>query len=58
MQRSSETISKIVGAVAKAQAELENPEKSLTVTIISPFPREEKLAIQMARSKVRSLSQG
>ncbi|MBB4365112.1 hypothetical protein GGD65_006176 [Bradyrhizobium sp. CIR18] len=40
MQRSSETISQIAGALAKAQAELENPEKSSTATIISPFPRE------------------
>lgn len=40
MQRSSETISQIAGALAKAQAELENPEKLLTATIVSPFPRE------------------
>jgi hypothetical protein len=30
MQRASESISKIAVALAKAQAELENPEKSLT----------------------------
>jgi hypothetical protein len=41
MQHSSETIGKIAGALAKAQAELENPEKSLTATIPSVFPREE-----------------
>src|SRR6516162_2350008 len=41
MQRASETIGKIAGALAKAQAELENPEKSLTATIPSIFPREE-----------------
>src|SRR3979409_2077381 len=40
MQRSSETIGAIAGALAKAQAELTNPEKSLTATIRSPFPRE------------------
>src|SRR6516225_5707365 len=40
MQRSSETIGKIAGALAKAQAELENPEKSLTATIPAVFPRE------------------
>jgi hypothetical protein len=40
MQRSSETIGAIAGALAKAQIELENPEKSLTATIRSPFPRE------------------
>jgi hypothetical protein len=40
MQRSSETIGAIAGALAKAQAEITNPEKSLTATIRSPFPRE------------------
>src|SRR3954468_17616 len=40
MQRSSETIGAIAGALAKAQIELRNPEKSLTATIHSPFPRE------------------
>jgi len=40
MQRSSESIGAIAGALAKAQAELTNPEKSLTATIKSPMPRE------------------
>jgi hypothetical protein len=40
MQRSSETIGAIAGALAKAQIELVNPERSLTATIRSPFPRE------------------
>jgi hypothetical protein len=40
MQRSSGTIGAIAGALAKAQIELANPEKSLTATIRSPFPRE------------------
>src|SRR5437588_2932873 len=40
MQRSSETIGAIAAALAKAQIELANPEKSLTATIRSPFPRE------------------
>src|SRR5881398_3470711 len=40
MQRSSESIGAIAGALAKAQIELANPEKSLTATIRSPFPRE------------------
>src|SRR5471030_2672000 len=40
MQRSSETIGAIAGALAKAQIELANPEKSLSATIRSPFPRE------------------
>jgi ERF superfamily len=40
MQRCSESIGLIAGALAKAQIELANPEKSLTATIRSPFPRE------------------
>src|SRR6202140_3983188 len=40
MHRSSESIGTIEGALAKAQAELTNPKKSLTATIRSPFPRE------------------
>ena len=40
MQRSSETIGALAAALAKAQAQLQNPEKSLTATIVSPFPRE------------------
>src|SRR5437588_7657007 len=40
MQRSSESVGAIAAALAKAQAEIANPEKSLTATIRSPFPRE------------------
>src|SRR3954469_21982869 len=40
MPRSSATIGAIAGALAKAQIELQNPEKSLTATIHSPYPRE------------------
>ena len=40
MHRSSETIGNISGALAKAQTELTNPEKSMLATIRSPFPRE------------------
>jgi ERF superfamily len=40
MQRSSESIGAIAAALAKAQAEIANPEKSLTATIRSPLPRE------------------
>ena len=40
MQRCSETIGAIASALAKAQIDLANPEKSLTATIRSPFPRE------------------
>src|ERR1700678_4211582 len=40
MHRSSETLGAIAAALAKAQGELANPEKSLIATISSPFPRE------------------
>jgi hypothetical protein len=40
MHRSSDTIGAIAAALAKAQSELSNPEKSLVATIRSPFPRE------------------
>src|SRR6478752_4788273 len=40
MQRYSEAIGAIAGALAKAQAELTNPAKSLTATIPALFPRE------------------
>jgi hypothetical protein len=40
MHRSSESIAAIAAALAKAQMELTNPEKSLVATIRSPFPRE------------------
>src|SRR6478752_2597133 len=39
MHRSSESIGAIAAALAKAQGELINPEKSLMATIRSPFPR-------------------
>jgi ERF superfamily len=53
MQRSSESIGAIAGALAKAQSELTNPEKSLTATIRSPFPRESDRTFRYA-----SLSSG
>jgi hypothetical protein len=40
MQRSSQSVGALAAALAKAQAEIQNPEKSLTATIVSPFPRE------------------
>src|SRR6187399_57544 len=40
MQRSSNKIGALATALAKAQSEIVNPEKSLTATIESPFPRE------------------
>src|SRR6476659_923994 len=53
MQQSSETIGAIAAALAKAQLELANPEKSLSATIHSPFPREEDRTFRYA-----SLSSG
>jgi hypothetical protein len=53
MQRSSESIGAIAGALAKAQAELTNPEKSLTATIKSLTPREGERTFRYA-----SLSSG
>jgi hypothetical protein len=40
MHSCSESIGAIAGALAKAQGDLTNPEKSLIATIQSPFPRE------------------
>jgi hypothetical protein len=40
MHRCSESIGTIAAALAKAQAELTNPEKSLIATIPSRFARE------------------
>jgi len=48
MHRSSETIAAIATALAKAQGELKNPEKALTATIHSPFPREEPRTFRYA----------
>ena len=40
MQRCSTSVGALAAALARAQAEIANPEKSLTATIVSPFPRE------------------
>jgi hypothetical protein len=40
MQQSSPSVGALAAALAKHQAAITNPEKSLTATIISPFPRE------------------
>ncbi|RZN30344.1 ERF family protein [Bradyrhizobium sp. Leo121] len=48
MHRSSERIGAIAAALAKAQAELSNPEKTLIATIRSPFPREEDRSFRYA----------
>jgi hypothetical protein len=48
MLRSSEGIGALAAALAKAQSELENPAKSLTATIESPFPREGRRSFRYA----------
>ena len=48
MQRSSETIGAIAAALAKAQAELTNPEKSLVATIRASNPREQDQTFRYA----------
>ena len=48
MQRSSETIGAIAAALAKAQAELTNPEKALTATIRASNPREKDQTFRYA----------
>src|SRR5215472_5175872 len=53
MQRSSESVGALAAALAKAQSEIANPEKSLVATIVSPFPREESRTFRYA-----SLSSG
>jgi hypothetical protein len=40
VQHCSKSIGNIAAALAKAQGELTNPEKSLTATVESPFPNE------------------
>jgi hypothetical protein len=48
MHRSSDTIATLAAALAKAQVELTNPEKSLVATIRSPFPREAERTFRYA----------
>lgn len=48
MHRSSETIGTIAAALAKAQGELVNPERTLTATVTSPFPREDPKTFRYA----------
>ena len=48
MHQSSERIGTIAAALARAQAELANPEKTLIAVIRSPFPREDDRAFRYA----------
>src|SRR6478736_8095271 len=52
MQRSSPKVGTLAAALAKAQSEIANPEKSLTATIASPFPREGKRTFRYASLSV------
>lgn len=48
MHQSSERIGAIAAALARAQAEITNPQKTLTAVIRSPFPREDDRAFRNA----------
>lgn len=48
MRQASERIGAIAAALARAQAELTNPEKTLTAVIRSPFPREDDRTFRYA----------
>jgi hypothetical protein len=48
VQRSSETIGAIAAALAKAQAELTNPEKALVATIRASNPRDQDQTFRYA----------
>ena len=56
MPRSSESIAALAAALAKAQAELVNPEKSLTATIRTGRVGRGSVASVMRRSPVASIS--
>jgi hypothetical protein len=48
MHQSGQHIGAIAAALAKAPAELTNPEKTLVATIRSPFPRDEDRTFRYA----------
>lgn len=48
MQRCSPNVGALAAALAKAQSEIANPEKSLTARIESPFPREGQRSFRYA----------
>jgi hypothetical protein len=56
VQRSSETIGPSPAALAKAQAELDNPEKSLVATIRSDGRRGAEQTFRYARCRAGSTS--
>ena len=56
MHRSSESVAALAAALAKAQSELVNPEKSLTAIIRTGRPGEGGAASAMRRSQAASTS--
>ena len=48
MYRSSQSLNRVAAALARAQAELENPEKSLTATLPGPLPNGERRSFRYA----------
>jgi hypothetical protein len=48
MYRSSQSINQVAAALARAQAELENPEKTLTATLPGPLPNGERRSFRYA----------
>ena len=56
MHRSSESVAALASALAKAQAELINPEKSLTAIIRTGRPGEGSAASVMHRLRAASTS--
>jgi hypothetical protein len=56
MQRSSESIGTIAAALAKAQAQLVNPEKSLVATVRSDARRGRNKPFAMRRCRAGSTS--
>ena len=59
MQHSSDRVGALAAALAKAQAEIANPEKSLTATIVSPVPArgQPDLSLRAALLRARSRPQ-
>ena len=54
MQRSSESIASLAAALAKAQIELSNPEKSLVGTIEAPCRRGQSAAVSLCPAVERA----
>ena len=55
MRHCSTSVGALAAALAKAQAAIANPEKSLTATIVSPFPREGVRSFRYERYPLASI---